>query len=711
MQIRARHSAVHLGIPAATRSRVWMAWVLAIASLSASAQPSISYAVSCESPGWNAVFQTFGLSLATKPGEADVRVLCRGNGNASDSIPVGSWLSGAGILVLEGDSPVARQLGVLPAESEKVEIRNVRDHLQPGLLVVWQDAQRLRPTRLPTDAKVLAEDRWTGVPLMASFPSGPTTVLWLAVAPGDSGYDRFPSLGNALLSVGFEPPLRSRSLWAFFDSAYRKRVDLAYVARNWRKYGIAALHISAWQHWERDPQSDAWLRTLIEECHRQGILAYAWLELPHVSERFWDDHPECREKTALGQDAQLDWRKLIDLSERSCALRVREQATALLTEFNWDGVNLAEIYYESLEGPGNPARFTPMNAGVRKEFQAASGFDPAALFDTTSHWHQARNPEGLKQFLHFRRERIAALHAEWLGFIQETAIAARKPLHTVVTQIDDRFDPAVRDNLGADSNAILNLMHQHPFTFLVEDPATIWHLGPARYGEIARAYATHTPYAGRLAIDINIFPRYQEVYPTKQQTGMELYRLVNAAARVFPRVALYFEHTLSRMDLPLLAAAAAPETRLHRDGDAVIVESRFPVGLRWRGPALVNGRTWAAREGTERQPGPDATETDTLWLPAGRHRVEPGEHSPGLVLQHLTGTLQQVRSSAGKLELHYNSASRAVAVFSAAPARLWIDEQVTPVETWRGASGHSLFLPAGEHLVRVEVDEAEPQSR
>ena len=65
-------------------------------------------------------------------------------------------------------------------------------------------------------------------------------------------------------------------------------------------------------------RNDEYLRRLIEACHRKAILVYVWLELPHVSEKFWDDHPEWREKTAILQDAQLDWRKLMNLTNRDC---------------------------------------------------------------------------------------------------------------------------------------------------------------------------------------------------------------------------------------------------------------------------------------------------------------------------------------------------------------------------------------------------------
>ena len=63
---------------------------------------------------------------------------------------------------------------------------------------------------------------------------------------------------------------------------------------------------------------DEYLKQLIEACHRNAILVYAWLELPHVSEKFWADHPEWREKTGVGQDAQLDWRKLMNLQNPDC---------------------------------------------------------------------------------------------------------------------------------------------------------------------------------------------------------------------------------------------------------------------------------------------------------------------------------------------------------------------------------------------------------
>src|SRR5207249_9472903 len=118
-------------------------------------------------------------------------------------------------------------------------------------------------------------------------------------------------------------------------------------------------------------------------------------------------------------------------------------------------------------------------------------------------------------------------------------------------------DNRMRDLIGADAGKVLPLLEQHDFTFLIEDPATIWNLGPQRYPQIAARYRPLTRSAEKLAIDINIVERYQDVYPTKQQTGTELFQLLHLASGAFSRVALYFEKSILPQDLPFLSAAAA----------------------------------------------------------------------------------------------------------------------------------------------------------
>ena len=290
------------------------------------------------------------------------------------------------------------------------------------------------------------------------------------------------------------------------------RVDLDYFAARWRASGIAALQVAAWHYYDPDPERDRYVQSLIQACHRHGILVYAWIELPHVSGQFWNAHPEWREKTAVLQDAQLDWRKLMNLTNRDCFHAVSKGIKELITRFDWDGVNLAELYFESLEGAGNPARFTPMNDDVRREFRAAQGFDPIELF------RDRKDTASLKLFLSFRAGLAGRIQEEWIGEIEKVR-HTRPELDFVLTHVDDRFDTGMKDAIGADVTRVLPQLETHDFTFLIEDPATVWNLGPQRYPEIAKRYQPLTQRASKLAIDINIVDRYQDVYPTKQQTG------------------------------------------------------------------------------------------------------------------------------------------------------------------------------------------------
>jgi hypothetical protein len=662
------------------------------------AGPVFSFHVLGDDPGsWPAVLSSMGLTsmgltsmglTSGVAGGAGVIVAPRGT-----DAPVADWtarVERGTVLVLEGDSPLAAAFGFRPTQ-KRVVVRGVDDLRAPKLRIVWEKALDLPVFEIPKDARVFARERWENAPLMAGFRRGAGAVLWVAAPPGPQGYERFPYIPQALADLGLEPPFRSARLWAFFDSSYRARVDLDYFAGRWRAAGIGALHVAAWHYWEPGPQSDEYLRRLIEACHRNAIQVYAWLELPHVSEKFWDVHPEWREKTALLQDAQLDWRKLMNLANRAAFSAVSQGVRDLTARFDWDGVNLAELYFESLEGHQNPARLTPMNGDVRAEFRQTAGFDPLELFDSQSPRYYPYNAPGLAQFLEFRADLARRQQTEWIG--QVDAIRRIKPhLDLAVTHVDNLFDTSMKEKIGADASRLLPLLNQRDFTFLIEDPATIWNLGPQRYPQIAARYAALTKAQDKLAIDINIVERYQDVYPTKQQTGTELFELVHLASIAFSRVALYFENSIRGPDLPLLASAASTVERVEQAGGKLVVDSRRGVGVPWRGPALVDGRLWPVADDT------------TVWLPRGLHSIEPSAKPPALRLLDLNGDLKSASATANGLEFAYQSSARAIARLDRLPRNVEIDG----VEASPPFIGNVLLLPRGQHLV-VLSDQALPR--
>ena len=553
-----------------------------------------------------------------------------------------------------GDSPEAKTYGFVPT-AKSVTVRSLTEARNPKLQIIWKEALELPVFEMPQGARVFTRERWTGAPLAAGLPGSKESkgrpVLWTAVATGVRGFERFPYLPQALADLGLKPKFESRSLWTFFDSSYRLRADPNYLAQRWRRGGVSALQLAAWHFWERDPARDQWLETLITACHNHGILVYAWVEFPHVSDAFWNDHPEWREKTASGQDAQLDWRKLMNLADPDCANAAAQGLETLTKRFDWDGLNLGELYFESLEGHENPSRFTPFNAKVRTSFQAREGFDPQELYDRTSARFYTKNASSLRKFLEFRASLAARLQEEWLGRL--TQLKKQKPqLDLVLTHIDDRFDASMRDKLGADAPRLLASAQERGVTFLVEDPATIWHLGPERYTEIAKRYAPLTKRPDLLAIDLNIVERYQDVYPVKQQTGAELFQLVRSASDSFERVALYFENSILSVDWPLLAASAAPVRKAKWTGPNLELDSPQPLSVEWKGCAQVDGRAWPVQDG------------ERVFVPAGTHKITPCAQLPARRLADFNGNLLDAQLVKGRIRVKYESRSRAIALVS-----------------------------------------------
>ncbi|HZL57486.1 MAG TPA: hypothetical protein VFC21_10410 [Bryobacteraceae bacterium] len=463
----------------------------------------------------------------------------------------------------------------------------------------------------------------------------------------------------------------------FSDYSYRARADPDYLAERWRRAGIGALHVASWHFYDSAPDRDEYLKHLIEACHRHGVLVYAWVELPHVSEKFWAAHPEWREKTGALQDAQLDWRKLMNLQNRDCVASIKAGLRQMIGRFDWDGINLAELYFESLEGAANPARFTPMNDDVRAAFHKEAGWDPIEI------WSRHNDAKSLREFLDFRLGLARNMQEEWL----EAAESFGHGLDIVLTHVDDRFDTGMKDSIGADAARVLPLLDRHSFSFLIEDPATVWNLGPRRYPEIANRYRPLTPRGDKLAIDINIVDRYQDVYPTKQQTGTELFELVHMASAAFPRVALYFENSILKPDLPLLAAASAVVNQYRRDGRRIVLEARGDVEVAWNGTgALVDGKPWPMLSKT------------AVRVPSGSHTVDAGPKREEILIVDLNAKLRSASIEGKRSSFEYSSESRAIVRFDRGPAELQVDG--APLATGCAHTGEcAVMLPRGDHRI------------
>ncbi len=614
-----------------------------------------------EAGSWPQVLSSIGLLPSTNAYVTVARA------QTPESADWKTYVDAGGILILEGESHLSGSFGFI-SDHSVISIASIVDvHAATSLILA--NPLILKHFSTPKNSVVFAKDRWSDTPVMAGMQRGKGAVLWVAMDPGKLGFENLLYLPQALADLGFIQPFHSQRTWAFFDYSYRTRVDVDYFASKWKNAGISALHVASWHFYETDAVRDAYLLRLIEACHREGILVYAWIELPHVSQKFWTDHPEWREKTAVLQDAALDWRKLMNLQNPDCFRTVSTGISEMLHRFNWDGVNVAELYFESLEGAANPSRFTPLNGDVRREFKQEHGFDPIEL------WSTRRDPASLRTFLDYRALLARHMQERWLQEI-EKAKTFLPDLDIVLTHVDDQLDSGMTDAIGANSSHALLLLAKHNFTFLIEDPATVWNLGPQRYTEIAKRY----PASPKLAIDINVVERYQDVYPTKQQSGLELFELLHVASLAFPRVALYFENSLSTVDLGFLSAASAIVTRYEQIGSTLFVDSPHGFLLSWSGGAKIDGKQWAAQNASN------------LIVPAGPHSIQPAPLT-GSLLTNFNGELLSASSFDSRVDIQYSSNSRALATLDCEPSKMAIDNQPSTVDR----VGRTVLLPAGLH--------------
>jgi hypothetical protein len=595
------------------------------------------------------------------------------------------------LLITEEINPLSLALGFRKGQS--VAVAATQEIAYPDVVIQWNHPVKVVSLELPKEAVPLNRERESRRPLSALLSRGVGKCLLLATEldrEDGGGFRRYPYLVQELVNAGVILPFRSEDLSALFDSADHRQDDIDTLAQGWRSAGISSLHVGAWDFFDLEAGRNDYLKRLIEACHRNGILVYAWLEWPHISELFWMQHPEWREKTATGRDANVDWRSLMNLQDPECFKAATERLRRVLLEFDWDGVDMAELYFESPSGPAKPQYFTPLNKRVRMDYMKRFGVDPVAFFKPGSAQYWQRNKTAWATFVDYRVNLERDLNERVLQFLSDVRRTGKPWLDLILLYVDNIYDPTMREGVGADLTLMLPLLDKYDFTLVMEDPWTVWHLGPRRYAELAASYAKLTSQTDRLGIDINIVDRAQQVFPTKKQTGSEFLQLFHYAGKNFQTVMVYSEMTMHPQDRDLVSYALASDASVRLVDQGAEIRCRRPVVFHtdMEGEALVDGRSW-----------PCAGEKSIL-VPAGTHQIafRTGsiEDRPRLV--HLNGFLKDASYADTRgINFSYHSKARAIAIFDRPVRSFEADRTFT-----RSGGSKWLMLPAGSHQVRVE---------
>jgi uncharacterized protein YdaL len=628
---------------------------------------------------------------------------------------VEEFVRGGGCIVLDGPSPLSELLGIR-SEKRSLEVNQViydenwiSDKIKskkPKNILTWNPPASVTRFSNRNTISVFAVDKESELPLAVLVQCGQGRLLYLGARLDPItalGYTRYPYFIHYVLrGFNLKSPLQRNQVEFYFEPGNRSGIDIEHLAAVWRARGVRAIYAAAFHFY------DSWsydYAHLIDVCHRNGILVYAWFELPHVSSKFWNDHANWRAKTANGKDGQVGWRFHMDLDIPECQDAAFDFAVDLLKRLPWDGVNIAELNYDTLKGPEDPDSYLPMGKTTRDAFKALGGFDPIQLFKEDSPYYWKQNHAALKRFEDYRVQRVLAWHR---AFLERVApIAKAKDMEIILTIMDSLHSTTATRDTGVDSRLLIPLMDLYPITLQVQDPAHHWAENPDRYRTFTKTYLKLVRDRKRLMFDINVIPDRNiknSHSPTQLQVGVELARSLFDASEASGRVGIYSEYTVPQEDMQTLSTVLAHDATLDSHWNSWDVQSKTSVSLTTPGDwkdYKVDNIFW---------PGWGANE---ILLPAGIHQIKSIRKGFRLFntslfdigLVRFTGDLKSISRTDRGFQFSYDdSIMRNLASFNKQPFEILLDGRPYSEPVSAHAGLWSIRLPRGRHTVDILAD-------
>jgi hypothetical protein len=247
---------------------------------------------------------------------------------------------------------------------------------------------------------------------------------------------------------------------------------------------------------------------------------------------------------------------------------------------------------------------------------------------------------------------------------------------------------------------MIELQKKYHFMLQPEDPQTKWSTNPDRYLEMGKFYARKMDDPSKLMLDLNIMefrdPEEDIPFPTLLQTGIESYRLINAASKGAPRFTVYSESSCNPQDLALFPFASSAMVNYKIVGDGLLVNS--PCSFVLQLPA----KTKVIRVDGQMVTG---YRNNHFIIPAGEHRIKTRLNEiPGISIAALqpelvsiTGNLLSIHYEMRKAIINYSSNERTLASLNHEPSSILLDGENYTFELLRGNDCYTVMLPAGNH--------------
>ncbi|MCZ7556018.1 MAG: DUF2334 domain-containing protein [Bacteroidia bacterium] len=612
------------------------------------------------------------------------------------------WVRHGGNVILDGKTEFALELG-LQYTGGVSTLTGISERLYPEERVLWQRPAPFQKFDVQSEDIVLAVDRETEAPVVIARRFGKGKLLYFGTRfdpYSDAGYSRFPYFNQYIAGqMDLHPAFRRDALELYFDPGFRSAIPIETLVRRWATHGVRAIYVGSWHDYRTYTYDYA---RLIRLCHENGILVHAWLEPPQISHKFWELHPEWRERNARGTDNRASWRYPLAMTDKACVAVMLRHYREFLTQHDFDGVNIAEVYFESdVRGPAEPGSFAPLHPSARAEFRKRYGFDPLTLFDPASPKYWKNNSAAWKLFEDYRVDVVVEMHRKLLALAEDIR-RARPGFGVSVTMLDQLGSPDLRRSQGVDMLRIIALRKEFDFTLVVEDPMARWSEDPRRYRAISAAYRKLL--GDDFALDVNILSFRNEStptpFPTLMQSGIEAFMLYHVTSSEVDRTLVYAESSINPQDFPMLAFASTGRASVRRSEDGYIVSSPHSLTLQ-----LSEQQKFILVDGAVRTAAGDGR----FLIPAGEHRIVVGDKGERLfdantlhaTLISCTGNVLAIEEGERSISFAYESDERCYIAINKEPLEIWVDGKRVEVSVREGIERYSLRLPAGKHTVRV----------
>jgi uncharacterized protein YdaL len=590
-------------------------------------------------------------------------------------------------LITSGFSAFADELGI-DRMSQELMVTSVKDTFYPDIEINWNSPIRVSAFGSPGNASFIYEDRKTGMPLVVSGSLGKGRFIFISTSCIDSapyGSKHYPYLlSHVFHSLEFFPLIRKANCEVYFNPSERDDVSIESLVKDWRRSGIRVVYAAAWQvfpEWTYD------YKRLIELAHTNGILVYVWFELPHVNEKFWLEHPEWREKNALGEDVIAGWHKPMAMADADCFNAVKHELRKILEPFDWDGIVINRVGWESEQGVYEPETYTPFHPAVRTSFQEKFGYDPRELFDNGSPYFWKTNSESLAQFEQFRN----ALAQKWLTglltLLDDMKQKEQNDWEIILTYADNRT------HCGVKLENIIPIKNKFDISLqLATTPEKQWEHFSSPFDLV------------QLFIDPGESGNsFYPLAPTRYPSGISLYTLLGKFIKNQKRFSLYSESSLFEVDkqiMPFLFSSLTKGTWTGNNLRILMPCSADIVFASTNTKGMMIDNELAG-----------SFCNNLLVSPVGEHIITPIDPAQNIFLMiksktrivNCSAELFKTTITSRGLEFIYWADRRTVVVVNEKPLSVFIDGEKTHCQPLEGLLGWAVMLPQGKHTVVMQT--------